>query len=118
MSRKSTKPKRNPFDPDYAPYGRNQGELGNPTQWKRAYEERFTAEEAAEILTGQKHTAWEILGVSVKATWTEIKSAYRKIVIAECQAAFALHPDPVVEKRYKEVKAAYSKLADDFGEKG
>jgi DnaJ-class molecular chaperone len=111
--------KRNPFSDDYMPYGQNTGPKGNPDQWKRAFDERFSADQAQKILgeeTINSSGEWAILEVAKDSPWSIVKKAYRKLAM-ECQAAFGLNPDPVVEEKFKRIKAAYSLIADRLGEK-
>lgn len=84
---------------------------GNPAEWRRAFEERMG--EAKAVLGGRGPRA--VLGVSSKATWAEIKSAYRKLALIH-------HPDrvPAAEQagaavRFREITAAYTLLAGETG---
>lgn len=65
-------------------------------------------EEAATILGDDN--PYSILGLAQGANKDAVKAAYRKIVMAECTAAFGLNPDPKVVERFKAVHAAYSFL--------
>lgn len=106
--RDPSKPKKNPFAADYAPYGTYTGEPGNPRQWKAAYSERMSAKEADEVLSGTTDTIHAILGLKIGATQDEIKAAFRAMV-------FKVHPDHGGDAAaFIRVKAAYSKLMEEF----
>lgn len=108
---KSTGKKRSPWDPNARPYGVNKGPRGNPQQWKAAYDQRMSANEADEVLGASPgETPFSILGVVIGCAWAAIRSAYRKLV-------FKVHPDHGgTDAAFKKVNAAYSKLADQYGE--
>lgn len=110
----SKKPKKNPFDPDYAPYGHYKGERGNPSQWKAAFENRFTPDESEKILgedTVQSKGEWAILGILVDSSWDDVKRAYRKLALTH-------HPDVGGDpEQFKKIHAAYSLIASKFGAK-
>lgn len=67
-----------------APYGRYQGERGNSSQWKSAFNEAMSQERAQEILGND--SPWKILGIAIGATLQEIKKAWRKCIML-------YHPD-------------------------
>lgn len=104
------KPKRDPWSGDNRPYGTYTGEAGHPRQWKKAYEERMSAKESADVLFGAKKSAHSILGLTDDVTdFAEIRRAFRKMV-------FQTHPDHGgTAEAFTEVRAAYSSLTDLYG---
>lgn len=101
---------RNPFDPDYAPYGRYEGERGSPDQWKAAYEARMGAEEATAILGNDPYrAAIRLLKIPADQSLTValVKRQYRKL-------AMKAHPDQGgTQAAFEELNAAYSLLLED-----
>lgn len=119
MAKKAKTKSSSPWDPDARRYGVNKGDWGDPEQWKAAYDQRMGPGEADAVISGSGKTPYDLLGLRPGAGWDEIKKAYRRIVMAECQGAFKVDGsvDPVAEARFKEVNAAYSSLANEFGVK-
>lgn len=107
MPRKvSGKPRKNPFKD--ALYGTYTGPRGNPDEWRAAFREAMSPEEAAEILGDD--SPWGILGLKHGASPDEIKRAWRA-------AALKYHPDRHPEdkkewaqKEFIRCKAAYVSL--------
>lgn len=100
--------KKNPFSPDYAPYGTYKGEPGSPDQWKSAYDTRMGSQEAKTHLADD--SPYIILGIEEGSSWAQIKAAYRKLV-------FTVHPDHGgTSEAFKKVHAAYSILMEQFDE--
>lgn len=102
VSSKPKKAKRNPFT-DPSRYGTYEGEFGNPSQWAGAFKKRMHPDDVKRILGD--NNPWEILGLRVGATQSEIKSAYRKRVRET-------HPDVTGKdgEEFKQVQAAYEKI--------
>jgi len=99
--RKSSGPKRNIWT-DPSPYGTYQGEPGNPTQWKEAFQFAYDKKTAASILKGE--SAYTILNIPTTASIEEIKTAYRKLALVH-------HPDKGGnEEAFRKIHAAYSFL--------
>lgn len=55
--------------------------FGNPKKWKAAFSQRMGKEEAEAILSAQAKTPHEVLGVPKNATATELKKAYRRLIM-------------------------------------
>lgn len=90
------------------PYGTYEGPRGSRRQWRQAFTERLSPEEAREIL--DEDSPWTVLGVKAGASVGEIRAAYRALLIK-------YHPDHHEEARkewaaeqFIRVKAAYTVL--------
>lgn len=103
--------KRKRYNPEVEGYG-------NAHEWMGAFYARMGFEEAQEVLYGKERSPREILGVPFEATWKQITSAYRKL-------AMQVHPDRIAltgmthdaaTEAFKELTAAYSILAHEFGQ--
>jgi DnaJ-domain-containing protein 1 len=91
--------------------------FGNPQEWAETFHARMGFEEAETILHGQEDSPRTILGVGARATWEEIKKAYRAM-------AMRFHPDQarnngldpkVAEEQFKKIEAALTYLEKEFG---
>lgn len=83
MPRKASgKPKRNPFKD--ALYGTYEGPRGSVDQWRAAFQQAMSPDEAAEILGDD--SPWGILGIPHGSPFEVIKKAWRK-------KAMEFHPD-------------------------
>lgn len=98
-----------PFAMNYKTYT---GPRGNDASWRKAFAARMGLEEAREHIGSS--TPEGILGVSIGATWAEVKKAYKV-------AALACHPDravmngmtvEVATAKFKKLQAAYTILED------
>ena len=85
---------------------------GNPSQWKTSFQQRMGYEEAVKIMGDTPETPHSILGVSLSASWVDIKRAYHL-------KALEVHPDRIalsgltVERAtemFKKVLAAFTVL--------
>lgn len=107
MPRKASgKPKKNPWKD--ALYGTYEGPRGSTEQWRAAFREAMSPEEAEQIIGDD--SPWGILGISHGASADEIKRAWRK-------KALEFHPDrhPADKKEWAQAEfircqAAYVKL--------
>ena len=92
----------------YESYNTSNG-FGNPRQWKDAFRQRMSKDDAEKTLKEQQETPYEILQISTGANQTEIKAAFRKLI-------FEWHPDKnqhriqEAEEKSKKIIAAYSLL--------
>lgn len=87
------------YDPSVEGYG-------NARQWKSAFNKRMGLDAAKEAVGSG--SPYDILGVSRKATWDEIKSAYRKLVMKH-------HPDKGGQPAtFRKIQGAYELLEDIF----
>ena len=84
---------------------------GNPDQWRGAFTERMSLEDA-EVIIGDG-SPWSVLGIRQGATHAEIRKAYKR-------KALELHPSSarnagkdqaVLGAAFKEVLAAYTVLS-------
>lgn len=101
-----TKPKR-PFADNYERYDTSGG-FGDSTAWQDAFAERMGLHEATRLVGGESPLV--ILGLGIKATWYEIRKAYRKL-------AMGLHPDRNPGKdpaAFRKVCASYEILEDQM----
>lgn len=106
MGKKAKKPRRNPWDSDYAPYGMADHK-GSPDEWRAAYEHRMLGhDEAVAVL--DKENPYTILGLAQGASKDDVKKAYRRLVMTQCKDAFSLTPDPAQVELFKKYHAAYS----------
>jgi DnaJ-class molecular chaperone len=104
------------FMDGYKRYDPEREGYGNPAQWRSAFRARMSREEADQVLHGQKRTPLEILGLGSGTTWSQIRSAYRRL-------ALQLHPDraplngltvQAATRAFQELQAAYTVLHDQF----
>ncbi|MDD5008564.1 MAG: J domain-containing protein [Syntrophorhabdaceae bacterium] len=111
------KPKRTFKDlfSSYKTYDPEEDGYGSKEEWKSAFSDRMGLKEARETLRDRSPRA--ILGVSVSASWAEITKAFKKRVMEvhpdRCKTT-GLSPEEA-HRLSKEVVAAYSILAEEFG---
>lgn len=92
----------------YKTYNTSKG-FGHEKQWQNSFRERMSEEEAEEILSTHEQSAHEILDVSKTATKSEIKKAFRKLII-EWHPDRNQHRITEAEEMSKKIIAAYSLL--------
>lgn len=92
--------------------------FGSASEWNESFRRRMGFEEAEAIIHGQQDTPRGILGVGPKATWAEIKKAFRAM-------AMKFHPDQVhtsglsvaeATEMFKKINAAFTVLEREFGQ--
>jgi DnaJ-domain-containing protein 1 len=93
----------------YKTYNTRKG-FGNAKQWKNAFQQRMSKEDAEEILSKQHSTPHEILGVSPHASPATIKAAFRKL-IKEWHPDRNQHRIEEAEAQSKKILAAYTVLS-------
>jgi hypothetical protein len=80
---------------------------GSPQEWSAAFADRMGLKEATS--TVGSNSPYAILGILASASWAEIKSAYRKLVMET-------HPDRGGNAAaFRRVQAAYEVLEDRVG---
>ena len=98
-------------------YKTYEGPRGSAEQWNSCFQARMGFEEAEAIIHGQDDTPRGILGVGPKATWDDIRKAYRL-------KAMACHPDlcgqhgldpETATASFKKLQAAFTVLEREFG---
>jgi DnaJ-class molecular chaperone len=101
--------KKNPFTG--SPYGTYEGHRGNADQWRQAFSERLSLDQAGEILGDD--SPYTVLGLSIGDSIEVIKKAFRV-------AAKEFHPDrhPPEKKEwaaqeFRRIHAAYVALGGD-----
>lgn len=85
------------------------GGFGNSQDWKGAFRQRMSKEDAEEVIKTQNDTPHSILGISPTATKTEIKKAFRRL-ITEWHPDRNQHRIEEAEQQSKKIIAAYSIL--------
>ena len=103
MTTKTKKPKRNIWEDESSPYGTYIGEAGNQEQWKKSFEfVKMSKSQASCII--QTESPYTILGIEIGANEETIKSAMRKLAVAN-------HPDKGGDReKFEKVIAAYTIL--------
>lgn len=98
---------KRPFSMDYKTYD---GEAGSPDQWRAAFNETMGHDVARAVLGSR--SPYDVLGVSITASWAAIQTAYRSM-------AMQTHPDRAVQngmtvevatEKFKAVLAAFTLL--------
>lgn len=84
---------------------------GNKRQWQRVFSERMGFDEATRIIKDQEMSPWEILGIAQGATATEIKVAYRKLVM-QWHPDRNSHRELEATEMMKKINAAYTILTE------
>lgn len=109
ITMKREKVKRESIWSGKSPYGTYTGPRGSADQWRAAFREVISPEEAEKIVGSD--SPWAILGIPVGSAFDVIKSAWRKM-------ALLYHPDrhPPDKKKWAEenfikCQAAYVKLS-------
>ena len=106
------RPKKSPLD-GYRTYDPAVEGYGDAGQWAQAFKFRMGFKEATERCA-KKGSPRSILGVSLSATWNEIKNAYRKLVVEFYpeERNGEWHGD---KEKFLDVQAAYEMLQREFG---
>lgn len=110
MSTAKEKKSKRGFMDGYKTYDVAKEGYGRPTDWKFNYHDRMGLD-AAKVEVGDD-SPHGILGVSKSASWDEIKTAYRSLVMQH-------HPDrPNGDAaKFRRVQGAYEVLEDIFARK-
>lgn len=93
----------------YPTYNTSDG-YGNASKWREAFRQRFTKEQATEILQQQPETPYSILGVTADATPKAIKKAFRRL-ITEWHPDKNQHRLAEAETMSKKIIVAYTVLS-------
>lgn len=107
--RKSDRPKKNPWKD--ALYGTYEGPRGSADEWRAAFGESMSPEQAQDILGHD--SPWHILSIRRGASFDEIKKAWRKFVVLNHPDRFAKHGQEAMNAanvRFLQGKAAYVTL--------
>jgi DnaJ-class molecular chaperone len=92
---------KKPFMSGYRTYDTSKG-FGSQDEWKKIFEHRLGIDAAQEALGSDNPHS--ILGVKLTATWSEIKAAYRKLVMIH-------HPDKGGDAAtFRKIQGAYEVL--------
>jgi len=98
---KEKKPKRGFMD-GYKTYDPKVEGYGSPYEWKGSFKERMGLDEAKREVGDD--SPYGILGILKGASWTEIKSAYRKLAMQH-------HPDKGGDPAmFRKIQGAYEVL--------
>ena len=98
-------------------YKTYEGPRGNAAEWNSCFQARMGFEEAEAIIHGQDETPRGILGIGPKASWEEVRKAYRA-------KSMKCHPDLCSQHgmtvadataTFKKLQAAYTVLEREFG---
>lgn len=100
------------FTDGYETYNTSGG-FGNAKQWRQAFREKMTKDEAKDIIEAQEETPYTILGISTSATQAEIKKAFRQL-ITEWHPDRNQHRIAEAEAMSKKIIAAYTILKKWF----
>jgi DnaJ-class molecular chaperone len=94
------------FMSGYKTYDTSKG-YGSRSQWKKAFRDRMTDQEAKEIMDECSDSPYSVLGVDLDASQSTITSAYRKLIKL-------WHPDrcnaPNAVEMARKIIAAYTIL--------
>lgn len=95
MKRPFSAASKHKYDPSVEGYG-------SPNEWKGAYNERMGFDEAKRVVGNDSPHG--ILGLDKTAKWSEVKSAYRKLVMQH-------HPDKGGDPAtFRRIQGAYEVL--------
>lgn len=100
--------KKKDFLEGYKTYDTSNG-FGNPKKWREAFRQRMSKEEAKEIIEQADETPYSILGISEYASPSELKRAYRKMLM-EWHPDKNQHRIEEAELMTKKIIAAYVTL--------
>lgn len=92
----------------YKTYDTSEG-FGSAAQWRKAFNARMSKDEATAILDEQEKSPWQLLEVPPGASKTEIKKAFRKLMM-EWHPDLNQHRLEEAEAKSKAIIAAYSLL--------
>jgi DnaJ-class molecular chaperone len=103
--------KKRSFLDGYKTYDISEG-FGDPEQWRDAFCQRMSKDQAKAILERQNETAFGILGRQTGTTEKEIKSAFRKL-IQEWHPDKNPHRQDEAKQMSITIIAAYESLRQD-----
>ena len=94
----------------YQTYDTGDG-YGNAHEWKSAFKDRMSKEDAADFFSDQQQTPHEILNVSPGVTAAAIKKAFR-VLMMEWHPDRNQHRAAEAEEMTKKIIAAYTVLTN------
>ena len=100
--------KKNPWKD--ALYGTYEGPRGSPEEWRKAFQQTLSPEQAEELI--REKSPWEILEIKPDASKEEIRVAYRRL-------SMKYHPDHNENKEWAQekfirIEAAYVVLMKEL----
>ena len=99
--------KKNPFDPNYAPYGTCEGR-GSPEEWRASFSEAWERTATEKILGDD--SPWGVLGLKPGAGMDEVRRAFRSLVRKSHPDMFPEAERAAATERTRRIIAAYSVL--------
>ena len=106
MRAKSAKFKKNPWKD--ALYGTYEGPRGNTREWRKAFTECLSPEEAQEII--KEASPWDILEMRADASIEEIRTAYRILTMKYHPDRYPDEQKTWAQEQFIRIEAAYTVL--------
>jgi DnaJ-class molecular chaperone len=97
---------KNPWKDDL--YGTYTGPRGSTAQWRKAFTETLSPEEAQEIV--KEASPWDILGIKADASVQDIRTAYRKLTMEFHPDRYPANKKLWAQEQFIKVEASYTIL--------